>query len=105
MTKTTFVQLLQEPESVDRNRAFLMSCIILSMICTLQAEEKQHSARWNRTRSAEEAAIRMCDIYLPEGLDKARLVSIFDVVDGPVSDVIRRHAGLMLDAVAEATQC
>jgi hypothetical protein len=83
-----------------------MACCILSMICSLQGEEKQHSARWNRTRAAEEAAIRLCDIYLPDGLDKARLTSIFDVIDGPVDAVFKRHAGILMDAVQEAlTPC
>jgi len=98
--------LLNTQEEVDRPRSFLMACCILSMICSLQGEEKQHSARWNRTRAAEEAAIRLCDIYLPEGLDKARLVSIFDVLDGPVAAVFQRHSGLLMDAVQEAiTPC
>lgn len=110
MIPSTFQQLLQEPKGVDRRRSFLQATLALSIICTLQGDEKQHSARWNRTRGAEEAIIKVCDIYLPDGLDKARLSSIFDVIDGPLANVIRRHADLLLDAVEmvelpEVTSC
>lgn len=100
MILSTFQQLLQDPEGVDRRRSFLQAALALSIICTLQGDEKQHSARWNRTGGAEEAIIKVCDIYLPDGLDKARLSSIMNVVDGPLADVIRRHADMLLDAVS-----
>lgn len=102
MIPSTFQQLLAEPDGVDRRRSFLQSVLALSIICTLQGEEKQHSARWNRTRSAQDAIARVCDIYLPDGFDHTRLSSIMDVVDGPLADVIRRHADLLLDAVVTA---
>ena len=92
--------LLEEPVDMDRHSGFLIACTALHLICTLQGAEKQHSARWNRTRSAEEAILKVCDIYLPDGMDQSRLVSIAGVVDGPVNDVIKRHAALLLDAVS-----
>jgi hypothetical protein len=100
MTPELARNLLQEPPDMDRHSGFLIACTALHLICTLQGAEKQHSARWNRTRSAEEAVLRVCDIYLPEGMDQSRLVSIAGVVDGPLNDVIKRHATLLLDAVS-----
>lgn len=92
--------LLEEPPEIDRPSGFLIACTCLHLICTLQGAEKNHSARWNRTKAAEEAIIRVCDIYLPDGLDQSRLVSIAGVVDGPINDVIKRHSALLLDAVS-----
>ena len=100
MTPQTAKQLITEPAGLDRRACFLQAVLALSIICTLQGEEKQYSARWNRTRAAEESIIKVCDIYLPEGFDQARLTSIFNVVDGPLADVIRRHSALLMDAVS-----
>ena len=84
---------------MTNNEGFLMAVLALGLVCTLQGEEKAGSARWNRTRAAEEAILKICDIYLPEGLDKARLASICAVLDGPVRQAIERHATILFDAV------
>lgn len=100
MQKIIYKNLIDEPATLNRPKAFLQSALALGIVCSLQAEEKQHSARWNRTRAAEEAILRLCDIYLPDGMDKARLVSIWNVLDGPVESVFDRHWPLLMDAVS-----
>lgn len=76
----------------EDNKMFLLSAFALSLICTIQAEEKQYSARWNRTRAAEESVLRVCDMYVPDGINSLKLDRIWDIIDGPVMDVFRSHA-------------
>ena len=102
MNELVRYNLSQEPEDYNRMHQFLRAALALGLICSIQAEEKQHSARWNRTRGAEEAILRVCDISLPDGMDKARLTSIMDVLDGPIDSVFKRHWTLLMDAVAPA---
>ena len=101
MTAQLIANLTAEPEGYNRHQQFLRAALAVGLICSIQGEEKQHSARWNRTRAAEEAILRVCDICLPDGMDKASLFSIFDVLDGPVEAVLERHWPLLMDAVQD----
>lgn len=100
MTEQMYANLTTEPDGYNRHHNFLRAALAVGLICSIQGEEKQHSARWNRTRSAEEAILRVCDILMPGGMDKARLPSIFAVIDGPVEMVLERHWPLLMDAVS-----
>ena len=90
----------------DRIR-FLMAALSLGLIATLEGEEKARSARANRCGAAHESILRVCGLYLPEGLDHNSLARIWEVLDGPVMDVIRQHSDDLISAVPEqeATQC
>lgn len=74
------------------NKMFLLSAFALALICSVQGEEKQHSARWNRTRSAEEAIVRVCDMYVPNGINEIDLNEVWDILDGPVLEVLNKHS-------------
>lgn len=102
MTEQMYQNLTTEPEGYNRHHNFLRAALAVGLICSIQGEEKVHSARWNRTRGAEEAILRVCDILIPNGMDKARIASIMDVLDGPIEAVIERHWPLMMDAVMQA---
>ena len=94
-----YKNILDAPETVEKPLMFCQAALALGIICTLQGAEKQCSARWNRTRAAEEAILKVCDIYWPDGMDKARLTTIHDILDGPVQAVFERHKHLLEDAV------
>lgn len=85
----------------DDKMCFLMSALALALVCTVQGEEKQHSARWNRTRSAEEAILRLCDLYKPDGLNSIRLNKVWAVLDGPVTEVLRQHKDELFAGVSD----
>jgi len=91
---------MNQPENIDRKRCFLSAVFALCAISSLKGEEQLKSARRNRLDAAEDAILRCCDIYLPGGLDMARIASICDVMDGPVNATIERYAALLFDAVS-----
>lgn len=104
MTEQMYQNLIKQPEGYNRHHNFLRAALAVGLICSIQGDEKLHSARWNRTRSAEEAILRVCDILLPDGINKARLSSIMDVLDGPVEAVLERHWPILEDAVSMVQQ-
>lgn len=85
----------------DDKMKFLMSALALALVCTVQGEERPHSARWNRTRSAEEAILRLCDTYKPDGTNKTTLNKVWAVLDGPVTDVLREHKESIFAGVSD----
>lgn len=84
---------------MDREMGFIMSVLALALIATLEGEEKPKSARRNRCGSAHDAILKVCDIYLPDGMDKAKLTDIFNVLDGPVMDLLREHREVLFGAL------
>lgn len=84
---------------MDRETGFIMSVLALALVATLEGEEKPKSARRNRCSNAHDAILKVCDIYLPDGMDKAKLTDIFNVLDGPVTELLREHREVLFGAV------
>jgi hypothetical protein len=90
---------------MDNETGFLLAVLALALVATLEGEEKPKSARRNRCSNAHDAILKVCDIYLPEGMDKAKLTDIFNVLDGPVMQVIAAHREPLFGAVREVYKC
>jgi hypothetical protein len=43
--------------------------------------------------------LKVCDIYLPAGMDKAKLNQIWEVLDGPVMKIIQDNSEKLFKAV------
>lgn len=84
---------------MDRETGFIMAVLALALVATLEGEEKPKSARRNRCSNAHDAILKVCDIYLPDGMGKAKLTDIFNVLDGPVMDLLREHREVLFGAV------
>ena len=81
-----------------------MAVMALGLITTLEDEEQPRSARHNRCRGAHEAILKVCDIYVPGGMDQVALSRIWDLVDGPVMAAIRDNQQLLLAAGNHITE-
>lgn len=91
----------------DRNMKFLQAALSLAIVDTLKGEEaeaKKNSFRHNRLKNAEEVMLRICDIYLPSGINSTALNKVWAILDGPVTDVLRQYKDELYDAVNQAAQ-
>lgn len=84
---------------MNNETGFLMSVLALGLIATLEGEEKPKSARRNRCSNAHDSILKVCDIYLPAGMDKAKLNQIWEVLDGPVMKIIQDNSEKLFKAV------
>jgi hypothetical protein len=94
-------------DTEDRNMKFLQAALSLAIVDTLKGEEqdkKKNSFRHNRLKNAEEVMLRICDIYLPEGINSTALNKVWAILDGPVTDVLRKHKDELYAAVVQAAQ-
>lgn len=96
--KALMKNLLNTPEQVNRPKSFLKTSLAVGLISQMKGEEEVGNARWNRLNSAEDAILKVCDIYLPDGMNTARLATIYDILDGPVEAVFDRHWHILMDA-------
>ena len=78
---------------------FLLAAFALALIGTIEADEKEKTARWCRARAAHDPIIRICDTYLPNGINHIALNQIWDVIDGPVMESIRANVSIFNDAL------
>lgn len=85
------------------NVQFLRAAMALALIEDMRAVEKPKSARRNRCDSAAEAMLRVCDLYVPGAINDTCLSRIWDVLDGPITDVLKTHSAAIFGAVEEAT--
>ena len=92
---------------MDDRLRFMMSALALGLVATLEGEEQPKSARANRCGAAHESILRVCGLYIPDGLNHNSLARIWEVLDGPVLDVIRQHKDALIEAVPEpgVAQC
>lgn len=91
----------------DRNMKFLMSALALAIVETLkgeEAEKKKNSFHHNRMKNACDVMIRLCDTYLPDGINSTALVKVWEILDGEVTDVLKRRSDELYDAVKQAAQ-
>lgn len=89
----------------DQNMKFLQAALSLAIVDTLKGEEaelKKNSFRHNRLKNAEEVILRICDIYLPSGINSTALNKVWEILDGPVTDVLRKHKDELYAAVNQA---
>lgn len=86
---------------MENDTKFMMAVLALGLIATLEGEEKPKSALANRCGSAHESILRVCDIYLPEGLESTDLSRIWQVLDGPVLEVIRQNQHAIYGALPQ----
>jgi hypothetical protein len=80
---------------MERDQGFIMAVLALGLIATLEGDEKPKSAAANRCHGAHDAILKVCDLYLPEGINKPELSRIWDVIDGPVMEVINQHKEIL----------
>jgi len=88
----------------NRNMNFLMAAMTMAMFETMKVEEKPKSFKWNRLNNAVDVSLRVCDIYLPSGINSTALNKVWEILDGEVTDVLKRRANELYDAVALAAQ-
>lgn len=91
-------------DSAEREDKFLKSALSLALIDTLKGEEKPKSFRHNRLKNAEEVVLRVCDIYLPDGINQIAMNKVWEILDGPVMDVLRAKAPELRAAIATARE-
>lgn len=82
-----------------RNEKLLYATFAMALLDTLKGEEKEKSALYNRCDGAVDAILRVCDIYMPNGLDEIKIAKIVNIVDGPVSDIISQYSHELADAI------
>lgn len=78
---------------------FLMAALCLALVGTIEGDEPQRTARWNRARQAHDPIIRLCDTYLPEMINDTALNKVWDVIDLKVIPVIKRNKNIFADAI------
>lgn len=78
---------------------FLLAALCLALVGTIEGDEAERSARWNRARQAHDPIIRLCDTYLPDKINDVALNKIWDVIDEKVVPVIKRHRGIFTEAI------
>lgn len=94
---------IPEVAAEDRNMKFMMAGLALALLESLRGEEKDKTAAYNRLAGAAESTIKVCDLYLPGAINQTSLNKMWEVLDGPVLDVLRQHQHIFELAVAEAT--
>lgn len=81
---------------MDKQKGFLMAALALALMATLESEEKPKSARSNRCNAAQDAIIRVCDMYVPDGINTVDINKLWEILDGPVMEVLRSNADSIL---------
>lgn len=90
--------------SEDNNTKFLMAVFAMAQICNLKGEEKPKSMRHNRCVAAEENILKICDMYVPSGINSTCLNKVWEILDGPVADMLRKHKDDIFAAIDMAVQ-
>lgn len=88
----------------DNNTKFLMAVFALAQICNLKGEEKPKSMRHNRCVAAEENILKVCDMYVPDAINSTHLNKVWEILDGPVADMLRKHKDEIFAAINVAVQ-
>ena len=95
---------ISQVDPQEQEYKFLMSALALALLETLRGEEKPKSFRCNRLKNSVETVLRVCDIYLPNGINQQSLNKVWEILDGEVLQVLKTHSTELYAAVSEAAQ-
>lgn len=70
------------------NIAFLQAALAHALICSIEGEAVPKSREFNRCRAAHESVLKVIDMYLPDGFDETQLNKLYEVLDGPVTELL-----------------
>jgi hypothetical protein len=67
---------------------FLRAVLAHALICSIEGDEKQGSARFNRARASHESILRIVDMTMPENFTTSQLNDLYEILDGPVNTLL-----------------
>lgn len=67
---------------------FLRAVLAHALICSVEGEAAPKSREFNRCRAAHESVLKVLDLYLPDGFDEKQLNKLYEVLDGPVTELL-----------------